>query len=243
MSVNLTVEIHGLCALLKASDGGLGIGCLAGHAHTPVLSVPTEHLVISTAGGSAADRIFAVDGAQYAQWDLTGCDYLLGDPASGPATLSDKDEVIFRIQAAYSSNANASPDAWSGPLGKLLTARMKLFGGDVQPVTKTLDALTLMPVQGQPNYSHLVTDFIIFTAPNAPDTIELAKGKLIALRNNPTLFISNFGNAVENTQFAHFDMYHDLLANQQLPVRKVQSAGVNFGFPVECVPPSLFDVI
>jgi hypothetical protein len=241
MSVNLTVEIHGLCALLKASDG-LGIGCLAGHAHTPVMSVATEHLVVSLDGGSTADRIFAVDGKQYAQWDLTGCDYWLGDPAGGPATLTDTDQDIFRMQAAYSTSASASPDAWNGPLGKLLTTRMKLYGGDVQPVLKTLDQLTLMPMQGQPDYSHQVTDFIVFTAANAPDTIELGKGKVIALRSNPTVFVSNFGNTIENSQFSHFDMYHALLANQQLPVRKVQATGVNFAFPVECVPPAFFEV-
>jgi len=239
MSVNLTVEIHGLCALLVKGNEATRAVCLAG-GHTAVMAVPTANLQLRETPQYAADRIIVVGGTQYAEWDLAGCTYDVGDPSQGPAKVVDDDQDIFRMQSAYAQNANASGGAWDGPFGKLISARMNLYGGVVQPVTKTLAKLTLAPMANEPDYSHMVTDIMTFTATGAPDDIVLGNGKTIPLTGNPTISICNFGNMLENARFAHFEMYHALLQDQALPVRKVQPAGAQFVFPVDCVPPSIF---
>src|SRR5262245_62785792 len=89
MSIDLTVEIHGLCALLMKGKEGTRVACLAG-GHAPVLTVPTSNLLLTPNPQYAADRVIVVNGTQYAEWDLAGCAYDLGDKAKGPATIDRK---------------------------------------------------------------------------------------------------------------------------------------------------------
>jgi len=244
MSVNLTVEIHGLCALLMKGASGTRLVCLAG-GHAPVLTAAAKDLVLTPGPGRQADRVMVVGGVQYAQWDLVGCSYDLGDKAQGPATVSDTNQVLFRMQSGYFQSANASGDAWDGSLGKVVAARMSLYGGVLQPGSKTVP-LTLAPVKDEPDYSHLVSELLTFTALGAPETIDLGNGRIVPLAagGNPTISICNFGTALENSRFAHLEMYHALLQDQGLPYR---AAGASIGapqfiFPMDCVPPTLFDV-
>lgn len=241
MSIDLTVEIHGLCALLMKGKEGTRVACLAG-GHAPVLTVPTSNLLLTPNPQYAADRVIVVNGTQYAEWDLAGCAYDLGDKAKGPATMSNTDQNIFSMQAGYSQLANASADAWDGPLGKLIATRMSLYGGVIQPAATKLAKLTLAPMKDEPDYSHTVTEVVSFTAPGAPDTIDLGNGKTVPLRGPSTISISNFGRMLENTQFAHLEMYHALLQDQNLPYRAAQSPLPSFVFPMDCVPPTFFNV-
>src|SRR5262249_37700632 len=244
MSVNLTVEIHGLCGLLVKGTEGTRLVCLA-EGHVPVLTVAAADLDLTPGPGRQADRVMVVGDVQYAQWDLAGCGYDLGDKAKGPATVSDSGQTLFRMQSGYFQSANASVDAWDGSLGKVVAARMSLYGGVLQPGSKTVN-LTLAPVTNEPDYSHGVSELVTFTAPGAPETIDLGNGKIIPLAagGNPTISICNFGTALENSRFAHLEMYHGLLQDQGLPYRK---AGTGLGapgfiFPMGCVPPTLFEV-
>jgi hypothetical protein len=241
MSVNLTVEIHGLCALLVKGTEEVRIACVAGD-HTAVMTVPTGNVILSQQPEYRADRIFVVGETQYAQWDLAGSQYSLGDKAQGPAKISDPARNIFDMQAGYREPANASAEAWDGAPGKLISTRMTLYGGMVGPVKTSLSLMTLAALANEPDYSHDVTDIVTFSASGAPDAIDLGNGKTVPLRGSPTISICNFGNMLEDTRFAHFAMYHMLLSDQSLPYRKIATpqASPGFAFPIDCVPPIVF---